>query len=196
MSFYIVENQYIKIIGESLDLSKIRRGSLQMEAMKLQLIQSIFKDLNVSIENEINGKPILKGTNWNVSVSHSNSWLFIQTTPLFQPGIDIEPIREKILKVAPRFINETDAKHLHNWPELVGLHVVWGAKEAIYKSYSLKGLEFKTEIFIELPIDSEGSNQFKGWIFKNGKRQQFELEWQLLENNELLVFITSAGNPI
>lgn len=196
MSSYVFENQYNKIVGASLDLSKIKRGSLQMEALKLQLIQSIFKDLNVSIENELNGKPILKGTNWNVSVSHSNSWLFIQTTPLFQPGIDIEPLREKILKIAPRFINETDAEHLHNWPELLGLHVVWGAKEAIYKSYSLKGLDFKKEIFIELTPNHRESNQVKGWILKHGKKQQFELEWQLLENNELLVFITNAGNSI
>ena len=196
MKSYIIENKNYILIGESLDLSEIKRGSLQMEAIKLQLIQSIFKDLNVSIENELNGKPILKGTNWNVSVSHSNRWLFIQTTPFFQPGIDIEPLREKILKIAPRFINETDAEHLHNWPELLGLHVVWGAKEAIYKSYSLKGLDFKKEIFIELSPNHTESNQVKGWILKNEKKQQFNLEWQLLENYELLVFITSADNPI
>jgi phosphopantetheinyl transferase len=196
MSNYIIENQYNKIVGASLDLSKINRGSSQMEAMKLRLLQSVFKDLDVSIENEVNGKPILKGTNWNVSVSHSNSWLFIQTTLLFQPGIDIEPLREKILKIAPRFVNETDAKHLHNWPELLGLHVIWGAKEAIYKSYSLKGLDFKKEIFIELTPNHTESNHVNGWILKHGKKQQFELEWQLLENNELLVFTTNAGNSI
>jgi 4'-phosphopantetheinyl transferase len=196
MNSYIVENKNYILIGEPLDLSKIKRGSLQMEAMKLQLIQSVFKDLNVSIENELNGKPILKGTNWNVSVSHSNSWLFMQTTPLFQPGIDIEPLREKILKIAPRFINETEVDQLHNWPELLGLHVIWGAKEAIYKSYSLKGLDFKKEIFIELHPNHLESNQAKGWILKNEKKQQFELEWQLLDSNELLVFITSADNPI
>jgi len=196
MNSYIFEYQYNKIFGEFLDLSKIKRRSSQMEAIKLRLIQSVFNDLNVSIENEVNGKPILRGTNWNVSVSHSNSWLFMQTTPLFQPGIDIEPLREKIFKVAPRFINETDAKHLHNWPELLGLHVVWGAKEAIYKSYSLKGLDFKKEIFIELPKDSFSGNEIKGWIIKNQLKQSFDLKWQLLANNELLVFITNAGFPI
>jgi 4'-phosphopantetheinyl transferase EntD len=196
MNSYIFEYQHNKIVGEFLDLSKIKRRSSQMEAIKLRLIQSIFKDINVSIENEENGKPILRGTNWNVSVSHSNNWLFIQTTPLFQPGIDIEPLREKVLKIAPRFVNTIDEKNLQHWPQLLGLHVIWGAKEAIYKSYSKKGLDFKKEILIELPADHLESNQIKGSIIKGEKRQEFDLEWELFPDNELLVFITNASNPI
>ena len=196
MERWIIDNQYIKVVGSFFDSNNIKRGSPQMNALKEQLIQFIFKNDSIKIENELNGKPILKGTNWHVSVSHSNNWLFIQTTPLFQPGIDIEPLREKIVRIAPRFLNDTDFINLQDWPQLLGLHLIWGAKEAIYKSYSQKGLDFRKEIFINLPPYSLSSKELKGSFLKNGKKQSFELIFELLPNNELLLYITNTGNPI
>jgi len=193
---WIIDNQYNKIIGCFLDSNNIKRGSPQMNALKEKLIQLTLENNEIKIENELNGKPILKGTNWHVSVSHSNNWLFVQTTPLFQPGIDIEPLREKIVRIAPRFLNDTDSRNLQDWPQLLGLHLIWGAKEAIYKSYSQKGLDFRKEIFINLPPYSLISKELKGSILKNGKKQNFELIFELLPNNELLVYITSTSNPI
>ena len=196
MEKFIIDNQYIKIVGRFLDSHRIKRGSPQMNALKEELIQLTLGNNEIKIENELNGKPILKGINWHVSVSHSNNWLFIQTTPLFQPGIDIEPLREKIVRIAPRFLNDTDSRNLQDWPQLLGLHLIWGAKEAIYKSYSQKGLDFRKEIFIELPPYSTSISQLKGSIHKKGKKQYFELIFELFPNNELLVYITNTSNPI
>jgi hypothetical protein len=196
MNQWLLDNQYLKIVGRLLDLNLIRPKSVQMEAIKQQIVESIFQKNDVFIENEASGKPFLNESNWNVSVSHSNKWLFIQVAKDFQPGIDIEPIRDKIIKIAPRFLNESDRINLSLLPQLLGLHLIWGAKECIYKSYSLRGLDFRNEIFIELPSEINTLRTFSGYILKNNQRQDFKLNWEIVLHQELLVYIKETSEPI
>jgi len=103
--------------------------------------------LKGSIYYNENGKPFLT-TGHYISISHTKyfSTIIISTSKIV--GVDIEKISERILKIKERMASEEELKVAGN--DLLCLYTLWGAKEAIYKSYGFKDLDFKNEIFIDL----------------------------------------------
>lgn len=79
-----------------------------------------------------------------ISITHSGNVVCVATSPL-PFGIDIEMNTEKIMRVRKKFLNEDE---LHYFPEDDSLHhmMAWTAKEAVYKAFSTKGLDFRNSI--------------------------------------------------
>ena len=67
-------------------------------------------------------------------------------------GIDIQVITPKLEGVARRVLNEDKFKYIEEPYRLEHLHVYWCAKEALYKAYGQKGLNFKENIRV-LPFN-------------------------------------------
>ena len=62
-------------------------------------------------------------------------------------GIDIEILKEKTLKIAPRFL---EMKHLENLSEvekIMKATIIWGVKESIFKIKNEVGISFPEHIF-------------------------------------------------
>ena len=65
-------------------------------------------------------------------------------------GIDIEKQRPKILKIAHKFTTLQEYSTLANQDAIIRkLTVVWGTKEAVYKSFAHPGISFLEHIFVE-----------------------------------------------
>ena len=79
-----------------------------------------------------------------ISITHSENVVCVATSPL-PFGIDIEMNSEKILRVRKKFLNEEELLY---FPEDNALHhmMAWTAKEAVYKAFSTKGLDFRNNI--------------------------------------------------
>jgi len=95
-----------------------------------------------------NGKPHLTDGNY-ISISHSYTFsaIIISDHPV---GIDIEKQRPKILKIAHKFSTPLPHPTLsNNLDRIRKLTIVWGAKEAVYKSYAQPGVSFLEHIFVE-----------------------------------------------
>lgn len=91
------------------------------------------------------GKPHLKDGQ-HISISHSNGFSCIAISNQ-NIGIDLEILKEKTLKIAPRYM---DVKHLENLSEnnqLVKATVVWGIKECVFKIKNQIGISFLDHIF-------------------------------------------------
>jgi len=91
------------------------------------------------------GKPYLEDTDYHISFSHSNELVAVAIGP-DKNGIDIQLVVEKIESISHKFI---DVDENIPEPRLEGLHVIWGAKEAAYKAYGKKKLDFKTHMKFE-----------------------------------------------
>lgn len=94
------------------------------------------------------GKPFLEGSPYHISMSHSEDTTAVIASPL-RVGIDIQHRVEKITRIAPKFLSE---KELLQIPENNGinyLHFYWGAKEALYKIYGKKEVDFKKQLVIQ-----------------------------------------------
>ncbi|UQD55265.1 4'-phosphopantetheinyl transferase superfamily protein [Flavobacterium sp. K5-23] len=95
------------------------------------------------------GKPHLADDKY-ISITHSHHFSAIIISDE-TAGIDIELQREKIIKIADKFVDqEFDYLDLNNSEEYIKkLTVIWGAKEAIFKIRNEKGISFKDHINVK-----------------------------------------------
>lgn len=81
------------------------------------------------------------------SLSHTQDYAAAVVAPT-QIGIDIEAHREKIQRIAPKFIHKAETKTLKSMDTIAGLTRIWTAKEAIYKILEQPGLSFAEQILV------------------------------------------------
>jgi len=92
------------------------------------------------------GKPYFNCHN-HISITHSHDFAAIIISDE-TVGIDMELQREKILRIADKFVDtETNYLNTQNKIDYIKeLTVIWGAKEAIFKIRNEKGISFKDHI--------------------------------------------------
>jgi phosphopantetheinyl transferase len=102
----------------------------------------------VKIIYDVNGKPFPADQQTHLSLSHSGKLIAMMTDP--NPcGIDIETIRPKIEKIAPKFLSDAELAACAEQPSTQRMHVYWCVKEAIYKVEGAKNVSLKSDIFVE-----------------------------------------------
>ncbi len=94
------------------------------------------------------GKPHLQDSPYQISISHSDGLAAAIAAPL-SVGIDIQKIVAKITRIAHKFMREEEKASLEDATQIPHLHLYWGAKEALYKAYGRRELDFKQHIFVE-----------------------------------------------
>lgn len=67
-----------------------------------------------------------------ISFSHCKNFAAAARSTQSPVGIDVEPISDRILNLHSRFVNEEE-KRFFNIRDPRHLHLIWGAKEAMYK---------------------------------------------------------------
>ena len=131
------------------------------------------------------GKPHLENSDYHISFSHSAELVTVIASP-FIVGIDIQQFVGKIGRIAHKYMSEKETKSLTEGSELEHLHVYWGAKEAIYKGYGRKQLDFRQNITIEFfPFDKNGG-KFLGRLQKDNFTQHFDLGYEFFERYTLV----------
>ena len=101
-----------------------------------------------------NGKPHPEGkSDVHLSVSHSASYIAVMISD--RPcGVDIEIVREKIDRIAPRFLCEEELTAARRESVTERLHVYWCVKEAVYKVSGKKNVSLRTDIFVSTPEET------------------------------------------
>lgn len=127
------------------------------------------------------GKPHLKDGK-HISISHSFTFSAIAVSE-HEIGIDIEKNREKIVKIAPKFVaDEYDFMAEDNVVEF--LTVVWGAKESLFKIHPDGGLLFKHHLPIE-PFKLS-DKKTRGWIKKDNFYEVYEIFFDQIKDFTLV----------
>nr|WP_199003336.1 4'-phosphopantetheinyl transferase superfamily protein [Flavobacterium sp. ASV13] len=171
-------------ITESLEelLSKVvlkEKTQLRLNGMKSQMHQRAFLSVRMLIQEmgftdhdlhyDEFGKPYFNCHN-HISITHSHHFAAIIISHE-TVGIDMELQREKILRIADKFVDtefeylnpqkilsrsgknaETEFDYLNSdvFEEYIKkLTVIWGAKEAIFKIRNEKGISFKDHIKVD-----------------------------------------------
>ena len=94
------------------------------------------------IPNTHHPSPITK----HISISHSHDFSVIVLSDV-NIGADLEILKDKTLKLAPRFMDVSHLENLNKEDELIKATVVWGIKEAVFKLKNEIGISFKDHIF-------------------------------------------------
>lgn len=100
----------------------------------------------MGIKKDEFGKPYLVGSDWQFSLTHTADYVAVvmhKTQPL---GIDMEKPSEKLLKIAHKFLSETERTDADG--DLDKLCIYWSAKEALYKLYGKRKVIFIDHLMI------------------------------------------------
>lgn len=93
------------------------------------------------------GKPFIEDCPFQLSYSHSHGRVAVMLAlPLC--GVDIQRFVAKISRIAHKFLAPEEAESLDPAQLLRHLHLYWSAKEAVYKAFGRKSLEFNRQIRI------------------------------------------------
>jgi 4'-phosphopantetheinyl transferase len=123
------------------------------------------------------GKPHLKGTDWHISMSHSHDRAAIVASPRLV-GLDIQYFVGRIDRIAWRVLNQPEMDSLKDETKLDHMHVYWGAKEALYKAYGRRELDFCRHIIIKpFPLDWE-KGYTTGEVIKDDYHKHFEIHYR------------------
>ena len=122
------------------------------------------------------GKPHLKNGK-RITISHSFDFSVIAISDS-EIGIDIEKNREKIQRIASKFIGK-ESEYLVEENLVEQLTVIWGAKESLFKIHPDGGL-----LFIEhLPIEAFNlyRKQTKGHILKEPLQESYQIYFDIFD---------------
>lgn len=133
------------------------------------------------LSKNVNGKPIIIDSNTEVSFSHSKDFVAclidLEGNPV---GVDIERIRDKIKAIEHKFVSKFDST---SEPDIIHQHLIWGAKEVLFKLYSLKNVNFIEDLKVNF-INHKGI----GTVNKTNYLREFDLEFMVLERDFMLVY--------
>lgn len=117
-----------------------------------------------------NGKPHLKDGKY-ISITHSFTFsgVIVSDDPV---GIDIEMQRDKIAKIAKKFVDyEFDYLETRTEDYVRKLTIIWGIKESLYKLFATPGMLFK-EHFLVIPFNISDLETV-AWIDYNSKKYRY-----------------------
>lgn len=143
------------------------------------------------IEYDDKGKPYLPNESMYISISHSHEKLAIIINEEEPTGIDIELIRDKVLKIKHKFLTNTeliDAKE-----DVEKLLIYWASKETLYKIYGLKEVDFIEHLFVK-PFTKHNLGTIIGEVKLPNFKKTFELNYQLLDEYVLVYAFKKLNN--
>ena len=125
-------------------------------------------------------KPYLKGSTFNISISHSNKLTSILMSKTKRVGIDLEHMSHKISNLSNKFINNQEL--VTNDPKLKRYHLYlhWCGKEALYKICNKQDINFKENITL-FPFEPQESGTIKGRVLNFHGVEDFLLNYQKTE---------------
>ncbi len=169
----IGENKRLALLDlHAFSLSKglITRRELERGGFRHLLKELFGREIEPQYTPE--GKPFLNSENCHISLSHSHDMLAVIVNSEEATGVDIELIRDKVLKIKHKFLSEKELKFAgENVEKLI---VYWACKEALYKLYGMKEVDFIENLHVEDLVLKE-----KGEISAEIGLQHFHKKYRL-----------------
>jgi 4'-phosphopantetheinyl transferase len=151
------------------------KRNLEIAVSRLLLNYLLGINTKTHLQKDENGKPFLLNHSASISFSHSKNMVACMVNKEGEAiGIDIEQIRDRIKLIAPKFVTSQDNT---GYEEIQHSHIVWGAKEVLYKIYSLKQLDFRDHMHVEFK-----HHNGIGYIHKNDYNSTHQLEFTKVED--------------
>ena len=147
-----------------------------------KLINNILRNINYKgIFYKDSGKPFLIDLPYNISVSHTENYSAAIISDEIAVGIDIEPIKDKILRVEKKFLSDFEIFLLPEQNRNKALHIIWGAKEAVYKLKEENEIIFAEDLQIQSISDKE-KDVLKCIYQKNNKKETYLIHYEVFKH--------------
>ena len=127
------------------------------------------------------GKPYLENSHQMISLSHSGEFVAVIAGSM-GVGVDIQKSVDKIGRIKHKFCSGHELNFVDGIDEIPLLHIIWGAKESMYKSYGKKSLAFATHMSVEPFFYNPKGGRTSGKIMKDDFKCNFEIEYSTFED--------------
>ncbi len=168
-------------VAESEELNQLPPSRRLQGLVFRKMLQQLLPNKNTECLKDNFGKPFLTDLPLEISFSHSGSYLAAIASES-SVGIDIQQFSSKMERVAHKFVAESEWKFIENEHFTNYLHLLWSAKESLYKADGKKGLEFKTQLIVE-PFEwqQEGGTCF-GKVIREESTRFYKINYRILDN--------------
>lgn len=138
------------------------------------------------------GKPWLLDEAGHVSFSHTPNYAAVLVAD-YPAGVDIQALDEKTLRIRNKFMRPEELAALDPLsPEYAPtVHVHWCVREAVYKAYGLRGLDFRAHIRLSPFIYGPGRGTFAAMAQKGNMEQHYTAHYQALPG-AMLVYVVGS----
>lgn len=184
-------------LAQLTDYEKQLFDGFQSEARKIEwltvrgLINTIFKK-KVLIAYADNGQPFLtEFPHYNISISHTKTVVAIAISQNFKIGVDVEMIHPRLLKIADKFLNNSENDLLQDLTTMMDkirfLTTVWSAKESFYKIIG-SDVDYRSDLSVkQFPLSNSGALVIE--YSNHGEISKYLSEYRCIDNNNILSWI-------
>jgi len=172
---------------EWIQISSFKSDNRKCEWIATRLLLSTYFNTKIKVFHDDFGKPYLDTPIFNISISHSHNLVVIAIGKVSIVGVDVELKSEKIGRIALKFLHQNEIERIDIQNDVLKLYLHWCAKEALYKVYGKKKLNFITNLQID-PID-ENKGFFTGNIITETGTKSYEMYF--MNYNDYIVVWTS-----
>ena len=154
------------------------------------LIKELTQPDNYPVHYNDSGKPFLAGSKYHLSVSHTGQMSAVILSDHMSVGIDIEMIRPRIIRVKEKYLSHEELMSVPYGEEVECLTLYWCAKEALYKLFGERNLDFRENMQLEAMEKVGTSGSLCGRIIVPGFTKKYKLAYENF-NEYMLVYAYS-----
>lgn len=181
----------LSLSSEELELLAAMKGRRRTEWLSSRHLVHILskREKRAAILKDEYGKPYIQDSDYYISFSHSHGKSAVIASSK-TVGIDIQYLVPKITRIAHKFISDEEWQFLDPLDldqQIVDMHVMWGAKESLYKAYGIRSLDFKNHIEIGSFEWNDNHAELKGSV----QKEQFHATYKLFAeklNKHIIVY--------
>ena len=180
----------VALIPEDLEVFqkiKIEERKKQWLAVRVMLNRLMQAPKAAAIIYDDYKKPLVKDSDYKISISHSHDYAALIIDRYSETGIDIELIKPTVQKIAHKFLSDSEMKNINTTNAIDQMYVYWCAKEALYKLYGKKELDFKKNLMVH-NFKYENKGTITAQIIKGTFHKTYNL-WYEKMDNYMLVYV-------
>lgn len=125
-------------------------------------------------------KPHLAGRHTEISMSHSGEFVCVYLREGAPVGTDIQQMKPSISKGAFYFLSDAELQWV-NLDDNLQMHLIWSAKESVFKYAGDASLDLKKHIVIN-PFSSNQNGHFEVNLQKDGVAQLIQIHFDTFED--------------
>jgi 4'-phosphopantetheinyl transferase len=165
---------------ETATLDSIQKDKRKQEWLACRALLAEMTGSVPAIVYDSNRKPHIEGSQMQLSMSHSGAYACVYVHHTSPVGVDIQQMKPSISKGADYFLNE----HEQHWADLTDnllLHLMWSAKESVFKYAANADIDLKKHITINR-FSSNQNGVFEVNLLNGQSPQSMQIAFDTFED--------------
>ena len=161
-------------------LEGISKEKRKQEWLACRVLLREMAGIDALIGYDLERKPYIAGSETEISMSHSGEYVCVYLRGGKSVGVDIQQMKPSISKGAFYFLNEQEL----GWADLgnnVQMHLIWSAKEAVFKYAGDASIDLKKHIIIHA-FSGNQNGRFEVKLQKGDLPETIQIQFDTFED--------------